>query len=115
MPAMEPQTWTKHPAPTASRGSSHILCSFNEIILVNSHDGSTSYQMMAGAFRFVCTNGLICGDLVEDIRVRHSGNIVDNVIEGAYSILDQFGNVEASKKGMKSGSSEKSVGELRFG
>ena len=45
---------------------------------------------------------LICGDLVEDIRVRHSGNIVDNVIEGAYSILDQFGNVEASKEGMKS-------------
>ena len=37
----------------------------NEIILVNSHDGSTSYQMMAGAFRFVCTNGLICGDLVD--------------------------------------------------
>lgn len=74
----------------------------NEIILVNSHDGSTSYQMMAGAFRFVCQNGLICGDLVEDIRVRHSGNIVDNVIEGAYSILDQFGNVEASKEGMKS-------------
>jgi hypothetical protein len=74
----------------------------NEIILVNSHDGSTSYQMMAGAFRFVCTNGLICGDLVDDIRVRHSGNIVDNVIEGAYSILDQFGNVEASKEGMKS-------------
>ena len=73
----------------------------NEIILVNSHDGSTSYQMMAGAFRFVCQNGLICGDLVEDIRVRHSGNIVDNVIEGAYSILDQFGNVEASKEGMK--------------
>ena len=45
---------------------------------------------------------LICGDLVDDIRVRHSGNIVDNVIEGAYSILDQFENVEASKEGMKS-------------
>jgi len=74
----------------------------NEIILVNSHDGSTSYQMMAGAFRFVCQNGLICGDLVEDIRVRHSGNIVGNVIEGAYSILDQFGNVESSKEDMKS-------------
>jgi len=74
----------------------------NEIILVNSHDGSTSYQMMAGTFRFVCQNGLICGDLVEDIRVRHSGNIVDNVIEGAYTILDQFGEVESSKEGMKS-------------
>jgi hypothetical protein len=26
----------------------------NEIILLNSHDGSSSYQMMAGMFRFVC-------------------------------------------------------------
>lgn len=36
----------------------------NEIILVNSHDGSSSYQMLAGCYRFVCENGLICGDTV---------------------------------------------------
>ncbi len=29
----------------------------NEIILINSHDGASSYQMLAGAFRFVCCNG----------------------------------------------------------
>ena len=28
-----------------------------EIILLNSHDGSSSYQMIPGMFRFVCTNG----------------------------------------------------------
>lgn len=32
-----------------------------EIILLNSHDGSSSYQMIPGMFRFVCTNGLVCG------------------------------------------------------
>lgn len=32
-----------------------------EIILLNSHDGSSSYQMVPGLFRFVCTNGLVCG------------------------------------------------------
>ena len=26
----------------------------NEIILLNSHDGTSSYQMLAGMFRFVC-------------------------------------------------------------
>src|SRR5699024_11228611 len=31
-----------------------------EIILLNSHDGSSSYQMIPGIFRFVCTNGLVC-------------------------------------------------------
>ncbi len=31
----------------------------NEIILLNSHDGTSSYQMMAGMFRFVCANGAL--------------------------------------------------------
>ena len=29
----------------------------NEVILVNSHDGSSSYQMLGGVFRYVCQNG----------------------------------------------------------
>ncbi len=29
-----------------------------EIILLNSHDGTSSYQMLPGYFRFVCQNGL---------------------------------------------------------
>ncbi|CAB1371333.1 protein of unknown function (plasmid) [Denitratisoma oestradiolicum] len=33
----------------------------NEIILLNSHDGTSSYQMLAGMFRFVCQNGMVCG------------------------------------------------------
>jgi len=62
-----------------------------EIVLINSHDGSSSYQLLAGFFRMVCSNGLIAGDICNDIRVRHSGNVVDNVIEGAVRVLD---NVE---------------------
>lgn len=42
----------------------------NEIILLNSHDGTSSYQMLAGMFRFVCQNGLVCGDTVADVVVR---------------------------------------------
>jgi hypothetical protein len=75
----------------------------NEIILVNSHDGTSSYQMLAGCFRFVCHNGLICGDTVEDLRIRHSGNnILDDVIEGAYRIVDKFEQVDSCKDMMKS-------------
>ncbi len=73
----------------------------NEIILVNSHDGTSSYQMLAGCFRFVCHNGLICGETHEDFRVRHSGNVVGNVIEGVYRVLDEFEHVNASKDVMK--------------
>lgn len=73
----------------------------NEIILVNSHDGSSSYQMLAGCFRFVCHNGLICGETVEDFRVRHSGDVVGNVIEGAFRVLDEFELVDQSKGTMQ--------------
>jgi hypothetical protein len=66
-----------------------------EIILLNSHDGSSSYQIMAGVFRFVCSNGLIAGDMVENIRVRHSGDVVDNVIEGATRVLHDTKDVVA--------------------
>jgi hypothetical protein len=66
-----------------------------EIILLNSHDGSSSYQLMAGVFRFVCSNGLIAGDITENVRVRHTGNVVDNVIEGATRILHETEEVVA--------------------
>lgn len=73
----------------------------NEIILINSHDGTSSYQMLAGLFRFVCRNGLVTGDKVEDLRVQHRSNIVDNVIDAAYTIVDQFQIANESMGTMK--------------
>jgi len=62
-----------------------------EIVLVNSHDGSTSYNIMAGLFRLVCSNGLVIpqGELAE-CRIRHTGEqIIDDVIEGSYEVLSR--------------------------
>ena len=64
-----------------------------EIIMINSHDGTSSYQLLAGLFRSVCSNGLIAGDVVNDIRIRHSGNVVGDVIEGSYRVLDNVRQV----------------------
>lgn len=73
-----------------------------EIILLNSHDGSSSYQMIPGIFRFVCTNGLVCGDSFGEIRVPHKGDVVGQVIEGAYEVVGIFDKVEESVDAMKS-------------
>ncbi|SDE09520.1 DUF932 domain-containing protein [Paraburkholderia lycopersici] len=73
----------------------------NEIILLNSHDGTSSYQMLAGMFRFVCQNGLVCGDTVADVRVPHKGNVAEQVIEGAYAVLHGFGQALASRDAMQ--------------
>jgi hypothetical protein len=73
----------------------------NEIILLNSHDGTSSYQMLAGTFRFVCCNGMVCGDTLNDIRVPHKDNIGDNVIEGASRVVDDFERINGQIGGMK--------------
>ena len=73
----------------------------NEIILINSHDGASSYQMLTGVFRFVCCNGLVVGSVANDIRFPHKGNIQGDVIEGAFRVLDDFEAVDASTEGMK--------------
>ncbi|AKK24586.1 DUF932 domain-containing protein [Pandoraea oxalativorans] len=72
----------------------------NEIILLNSHDGTSSYQMLAGMFRFVCQNGLVCGDAVADVRVPHKGDAAAQVIDGAYEILHGFERAQASRDAM---------------
>jgi hypothetical protein len=74
----------------------------NEIILLNSHDGTSSYQMLAGTYRFVCANGMVCGDTLSDIRIRHQGDVIDNVIDGAFRVLQDFEVIGGQIGGMKS-------------
>lgn len=73
-----------------------------EIILLNSHDGSSSYQMLPGLFRAVCSNGLVCGESFGEVRVPHKGNVVERVIKGAYEVLGIFDRVEEKRDAMQS-------------
>ncbi|KVK76044.1 hypothetical protein WS90_25795 [Burkholderia cepacia] len=73
----------------------------DEIVLLNSHDGTSSYQMLAGTFRFVCQNGMVAGENIADIRVPHKGNVVQNVINGAFDVLDGFELIREQKDGMR--------------
>lgn len=73
-----------------------------EIVLINSHDGTSSYKMMAGIFRIVCSNGLIVADsTIGDIKVNHAGKVQDKVIEGAFEILDGFTRVIEDRETMR--------------
>lgn len=72
-----------------------------EIILLNSHDGSSSYQLIPGLFRFVCANGLICGNNFGEVRVQHKGDVVGQVIEGAYEVLGEFDKIDEKKEIMQ--------------
>ena len=93
--------FTKHMIRMRHAGQMQTRPEANEIILINSHDGASSYQMLAGMFRFVCCNGLVVGKVLEDVRVPHKGNIQGEVIEGAFRVLDEFEAVEQHMGAMK--------------
>lgn len=64
-----------------------------QLLMTNSHDGTSSVIFQLGFFRFICSNGLVAGDLVgEPIRVRHSGKIEEK-IEHAIAALAERAKV----------------------
>jgi len=81
--------YTKHMIRMRHRSLSNDDGAAFEIILVNANDGTSSYQMIPGFFRFVCANGLMVGDTFNEVKVRHSGAAIDQVIEGAYTVLEE--------------------------
>ena len=60
-----------------------------EVILVNSHDGTSCYHLMSGLFRIACLNGMVrCESVTADVKVKHSGNVIDEVIDGAFTVIE---------------------------
>jgi hypothetical protein len=73
-----------------------------EVVFLNSHDGTSAYQLRMGLFRVVCTNGLIVSrGAFPAYCVSHRGNVVDEVIEGALKISEQFDSLAAQVERME--------------
>jgi hypothetical protein len=72
-----------------------------EVIGINSHGGETSFQLIGGVFRFVCENGMVTGNKYDEVRVRHTGNIVDEVIDGAARVVASFDPIMGAVERMK--------------
>lgn len=82
--------------------SARVGDSVPEILLLNSHDGTSSYQMMGGVFRFICSNGMVVPDgTVQTVKVPHMGKIADRVTEGAFEVLDGLTRVIESRDDMR--------------
>src|SRR4051812_4083476 len=62
-----------------------------ELVLVNSHDGTSAYKFLAGISRLICPNGMVVQSSAHgSISVRHSGgsDFRDRVIDATYQIMD---------------------------
>lgn len=75
-----------------------------QLLLTNSHDGTSSVILQLGFFRFICSNGLVVGNnIIEPVRVRHSGNDFDQrLIVAINHIVAQASKLTESIDKMKS-------------
>jgi hypothetical protein len=61
-----------------------------EVVVVNAHDGTSAFNLIAALWRLICGNGMMVSDgPTGSVRVTHSGNILDNVIEGSYRVVKE--------------------------
>ena len=63
---------------------------YPEVVVVNSHDGTSAYKVMAGLMRLVCLNGMVVSDReLASVTVHHKGNVMGQVIEGSFEVLSE--------------------------
>jgi hypothetical protein len=72
-----------------------------EVVFLNSHDGSSAYQLRMGLFRVVCTNGLIVSRAAFPAYcVSHRGDVVEEVVSGALQVAENFDSLAAQVERM---------------
>ena len=73
-----------------------------ELHLFNANDGTSSYRLLAGMLRKVCSNGLMVGEKFGEVRVTHTGDVVRKVRDGAANIVEMFRPMLEQKTAMES-------------
>jgi hypothetical protein len=85
--------YTKHMIRLRARdaaGVAELGGVFPELVLINSHDGSSAYQLMAGLFRLVCANGMVvCSESYGSIKIPHRESAVRDVIDASYTVVSE--------------------------
>lgn len=66
-----------------------------QVVLLNSHDRSSPYSLFGGMFRLICSNGMLVseGTHVIPIKLRHTVQLAETVVEVSMSIIKQHKHV----------------------
>jgi hypothetical protein len=85
--------YTKHMIRLRARdaaGVAELGGVFPELVLINSHDGSSAYQLMAGLFRLVCANGMVvCSESYGSVKIPHRESAVRDVIDASFTVVSE--------------------------
>ena len=66
------------------------------------HDGSSSYHLMAGVYRLVCSNGLVVGNSFAEARVRHTKHAPEGIVGASFRIIESLPSISESVNEMRS-------------
>jgi len=98
--------------------------SYIEVLLTNSHDGSSTFRFEVGIFRLICENGLVVKDHdLGELKIRHMGYdfetlraLINTMIEKLPDVvgrINKFNDVEISEE--IAGAFAAKAAQLRFG
>ena len=76
-----------------------------QLLLMNSHDGTSKFQLEAGIFRLVCSNGMVIkSEDMGSVSIRHMGydfkvikEAVDNLMENIPLILNKIDKMKETE------------------
>jgi hypothetical protein len=88
-------THTKHMVVLRNELLAPINGAAVELLILNSHNRTTSFNFMLGLFRFICLNGLIVSDKIFDsIKLRHMGGYTfQDLEELTQTIMDNIPSI----------------------
>jgi hypothetical protein len=72
-----------------------------QLLVTNSHDGSSSFSIKLGIFRLVCSNGLVVGTTFESVTLRHTGMILQEIDGAIEKMVAQVKKLDAVLEKMK--------------
>lgn len=73
-----------------------------QLVIIDSHDGTSAFKVYLGWFRFVCANGLILGDRVFGRSVKHTQpDLVEQVILDLDDAMDSMSSVQTLVRRMQ--------------
>lgn len=78
-----------------------VVDAYPRIILTNSHDGFNSFKFMVGMFRLVCSNGLVCGEEMVNMSIRHINYTFEELRKVVANAIEQVPNIVATMNKMR--------------
>lgn len=74
-----------------------------QVVLLNSHDRTSRFQMYGGLYKLLCANGLLVAtdEFVRPYIVRHTKRVVDEVVSVAQRIIGEHAKVFQYVKQMR--------------